>query len=189
MTQKAPLFTIRPDPDQPRNLLPPDLIGLFTNGLMSPQAIMAEWQKSPNSQFVEIVRLADSIAQHGQINPISVRVAKNNLPGVEYMIVTGERRWWAHVLLWTQGRNIMEGDTRGPADQIKISLVTKGVSIRALKLRECGARRLRCCGKSTRHVGTTLRAIWKELSFDHPDFCARKTASRLGPSREVTGCV
>ena len=115
MSQKAPLFTIRPDPDQLRNLLPPDLVGLFiimplgTNGLMSPQAIYACWQKSPNSQFVEIVRLADSIAQHGQINPISVRVAKNNLPGVEYMIVTGELSLRAHVLLWTQGRN-MEGD-------------------------------------------------------------------------------
>ncbi len=136
MTRKAPLFTIRPDPDQPRTLLPPDLVGLFTNGLMSPQAIYACWQKSPNSQFAEIVRLANSIAQHGQINPISVRVAKNNLPGVEYLIVTGERRWWAHVLLWTQGRNIMEGGTRGPADQIKISLVAKGVSIRAHQLIE-----------------------------------------------------
>lgn len=136
MTRKAPLFTIRPDPDQPRTLLPPDLVGLFTNGLMSPQAIYACWQKSPNSQFAEIVRLANSIAQHGQINPISVRVAKNNLPGVEYLIVTGERRWWAHVLLWTQGRNIMEGGTRGPADQIKISLVAKGISIRAHQLIE-----------------------------------------------------
>ncbi len=43
-SRKAPLLSIRPDPDQPRSLLPADLVGLFTNGLMSPQAIMSQWQ-------------------------------------------------------------------------------------------------------------------------------------------------
>ena len=133
-SQKAPLFSIRPDPNQPRSLLPPDLVGLFTNGLMAPQAIMSEWQKSPNQALTAIIRLADSIAQHGQINPISVRT--ESLPGVKYLIVTGERRWWAHVLLTAQGRLIIEGDTREPANQIKISIVAKGVSIRAHQLIE-----------------------------------------------------
>ncbi len=134
-SRKAPLLSIRPDPDQPRSLLPADLVGLFTNGLMSPQAIMSQWQESPNQAFSAIVTLADSIAQHGQINPISVRRTQS-LPGVEYLIVTGERRWWAHVLLTVQGRDIYEGDTREPADKIKISYVTKGVSIRAHQLIE-----------------------------------------------------
>ena len=131
----APLLTIRPDPDQPRTLLPSDLVGLFTNGLMTPQAVMTQWQKSPNQALSAIITLADSIAQHGQINPISVQLT-NSLPGYEYLIVTGERRWWAHVLLLTQGRDIYEGSTRNPADQIKISVVTAGVSIRAHQLIE-----------------------------------------------------
>lgn len=135
MTRLAPLLAIRPDPNQPRSLLPVDLVGLFTNGLMTPQAIMSEWQKYPNSALAGIVTLADSIAQHGQINPISVQQTQS-LPDVKYLIVTGERRWWAHVLLLSQGRDIYEGDTRNPADQIKITLVSKGVSIRAHQMIE-----------------------------------------------------
>ena len=106
----APLLTIRPDPDQPRTLLPSDLVGLFTNGLMTPQAVMTEWQKSPNSALSAIITLADSIAQHGQINPISVRSrrrrqpAQSGLPGVEYLIVTGELSLRAHVRVLNQGR-------------------------------------------------------------------------------------
>ena len=137
MNKKADLFTIRPDPNQPRSLLPPDLVGLFENGLMSPEAIISEWQKKPNQAFEGITKLADSIAQHGLINPISVQPAQANFSkGIKYLIVTGERRWWAHVLLWTQGRDINEGDTRYPANQIKINLTAKGVSIRAHQLIE-----------------------------------------------------
>lgn len=131
------LFSIRPDPNQPRSLLPPDLVGLFENGLMTPEMIISEWQKEPNQAFEGITKLADSIAQHGLINPISVQPAPpNSLPGIKYLIVTGERRWWAHVLLWTQGRDINEGDTRYPANQIKVNLTAKGVSIRAHQLIE-----------------------------------------------------
>ncbi len=136
MNKKTDLLSIRPDPNQPRSLLPPDLVGLFENGLMAPKAIMREWPKSPNKALTAIIRLADSIAQHGQINPISVQATQSSLPGVKYLIVTGERRWWAHVLLLTQGRLIIEGETRTPADKIKINVVTKGVSIRAHQLIE-----------------------------------------------------
>ncbi len=161
--QKAPLFTIRPDPDQPRSLLPADLVGLFTNGLMTPRSIMTEWQKSPNQALSGIVTLADSIAQHGQINPISVQPTQS-IPGIEYLIVTGERRWWAHILLTTQGRDIYEGDAREPADQIKINLVTKGVSIRAHQLIENVVREDLCAVEKahgmwallTRCLGRTL---------------------------------
>ncbi|MGB0383652.1 MAG: ParB/RepB/Spo0J family partition protein [Ardenticatenaceae bacterium] len=137
MNQKADLFTIRPDPNQPRSLLPVDLAGLFENGLMSPEAIISEWQKEPNQALSGITKLADSIAQHGLINPISVQPAPANFSkGIKYLIVTGERRWWAHVLLWTQGRDISSGDARYPANQIKINLTAKGVSIRAHQLIE-----------------------------------------------------
>ena len=79
MTDKADLFTIRPDPNQPRSLLPPDLVGLFENGLMAPEMTISEWQKEPNQAFFGITTLADSIAAHGLINPISVQPAQERI--------------------------------------------------------------------------------------------------------------
>ncbi len=139
MSQTVNLFSIRPDPNQPRSLLPPGLGELFKTGLMSPQVALEAWQKEPNQTFSNLVTLADSIAQHGLINPISVRMPNSyerSAPGVEYLIVTGERRWWAHVLLMSQKRQIQAGHITRSADQIEINLAAKGSSIRAHQLIE-----------------------------------------------------
>lgn len=139
MSQTVNLFSIRPDPNQPRSLLPPELGELFKTGLMSPQVALQAWQKEQNQAFLHLVTLADSIAQHGLINPISVRMPNSyerTAPGVEYLIVTGERRWWAHVLLVTRESQIQEGDLTCPPNQIKINLTAKGTSIRAHQLIE-----------------------------------------------------
>ncbi len=143
-----PLASILPDPRQPRQLLPSDLAAQVQNGALTPAKAMAEWQararKNEADQALkrdldELGRLADSIAQHGLINPISVRRVPGNTPvpeGVNYLIVTGERRYWAHVLLVLADRKIQEGlETRNP-DTIKATIAPEGVSIRAHQIVE-----------------------------------------------------
>jgi len=143
-----PLASILPDPRQPRQLLPGDLAAQLQSGALTPAKVMAEWQARARANEAdqalqrdldELGRLANSIAQHGLINPISVRHVPGNTPvpeGVNYLIVTGERRYWAHVLLALAERKIQEGlETRSP-DTIKATIAPEGVSIRAHQIVE-----------------------------------------------------
>lgn len=143
-----PLASILPDPHQPRQLLPGDLAAQVQSGELAPAKAMAEWQKRARADEAdqalkrdldELKRLADSIAQHGLINPISVRRVPGSATvpaGVNYLIVTGERRYWAHVLLAVADRKIQEGlETRNP-DSIKATIAPEGVSIRAHQIVE-----------------------------------------------------
>ncbi|MBE7473362.1 MAG: hypothetical protein DPW09_16755 [Anaerolineae bacterium] len=144
----ARLEAILPDPGQPRRLLPDDLIIAVTQGSLSPTAAMEEWLRRAEAETVEVAlrqnvrelkRLADSIAQHGLISPISVRLPGSDEtvpPGITYLIVTGERRYWAHVYLLSQGRQIQAGQTVTNPDEIKVTLAPPGISIRAYQLIE-----------------------------------------------------
>jgi ParB family chromosome partitioning protein len=82
----------------------------------------------------ELRRLAAAIAQHGLINPITLRPAE--LGENRYILVTGERRYWAHVLLNLEGRQIQEGEEVQTPDHIKATLVPPGASIRAHQIVE-----------------------------------------------------
>ncbi|MBE7555874.1 MAG: ParB N-terminal domain-containing protein [Anaerolineales bacterium] len=142
-----PLTAIRPDPGQPRQLLPSSLSQALAAGQLTPAEALQGWLSQGNETdpealpkpMRELRRLADSIAQHGLINPITVRQAhiEETLPaGVEYVVVTGERRYWSHVLLSTEGRAIREGSEVSAPDQIKAVVVQAGISIRAHQLIE-----------------------------------------------------
>jgi hypothetical protein len=139
------LDDIRPDPDQPRRLLSAGLSDMLAEGA-TPLAVMKVWRDSTKTkdapswfinQFNELRALADSIAQNGLINPISVRPTPDNTTiNSEYLIVTGERRFWAHVLLTVEGRMIQEGHSTFNPDEIKATIVAEGVRIRAHQLIE-----------------------------------------------------
>ena len=143
-----PLSAIRPDPSQPRRILPPDLSDRLAAGVLSPAEAMADWlaragrpetEAAARSRLLELQRLAKSIEQHGLINPITVRRVRpeeNLPPGVSHLIVTGERRYWAQVYLAHAGRQIHEGDTTADPQQIKVSVAAEGVSVRAHQLIE-----------------------------------------------------
>src|SRR5688572_14597252 len=110
---RLPLADIRPDPDQPRRLLSAGLSDMLANDV-APLEVMRVWRDSAQAgdaprwfvnQYNELRGLADSIAQNGLINPISVRVTPETVPvNSDYLVVTGERRYWAHVLLALEGR-------------------------------------------------------------------------------------
>jgi ParB/RepB/Spo0J family partition protein len=143
-----PLAAILPDPNQPRQLLPVDLAQQVRTGELSPLTAITEWQKrgkgraadpATKRDIEELERLANSIAQHGLINPISVRrvPAGAGLPeGVKYLIITGERRYWAHALLAVAGRTIQEGLEAYDPHTIKATIAPEGISIRAHQIVE-----------------------------------------------------
>lgn len=115
----VPLRKIRPDPAQPRRVLPSELRGL------EPDALFAEWAKRADtslagvkglyfvhshadedenfqfpdepSGFFDLVALAADIYRNGGLtNPITISEMTRN----GYQIETGERRYWAFWLLY-----------------------------------------------------------------------------------------
>lgn len=136
-----------PDPQQPRALLPERLAEQVNFGQLAPQAAIAAWEQqaeragpaSPDAHLLSKVKeLAETIAHHGLINPISIRPCAEDDPvaDIEYRIVTGERRWWAHVYLASQNRPVQEGQEQRPATQIKATVTPAGARIRAHQLIE-----------------------------------------------------
>jgi hypothetical protein len=140
--ERFPLDDIRPDPDQPRRLLPNDLAEAVNRGEIQPAEAVHKWIKrsgdDPDSTLAretrELQRLASAIEQHGLINPITIRPAGKDVD--HYLIVTGERRYWAHVLLTMEGRTIQEGDTSQLPNKIKAAVVPPGISVRAHQIVE-----------------------------------------------------
>lgn len=141
--------SVMPDPEQPRTLLPVDLYTRLFTGQQRPISVLKEWldrglQAGANTAMVESIRkvrqLAATIEHRGLINPITVREPTEDDPtlpiGVKHIIVTGERRWWAHVLLTAEERPI--GGDQHP-DRIKATVVPRK-DIRALQLIENVAR-------------------------------------------------
>jgi hypothetical protein len=136
------LESIWPDPDQPRRLLPSDLAEAVSRGEIAPAAAMHEWlrraEANPTSTIAndvrELQRLASTVEQHGLINPITIRPAETDVG--RYLIVTGERRYWAHVLLALERRTIREGEAVESPEKIKAALVPPGVSVRAHQIVE-----------------------------------------------------
>lgn len=140
--ERFPLDTIWPDPDQPRRLLPGNLAEKVDQGKLTQAEAASEWleqsETEPDSatatKIRELQRLAKSIEQHGLINPITIRPVL--LEEDRYIIVTGERRYWAHVLLSLEGLEIQEGKQAQASDKIKATLVPEGSSIRAHQIVE-----------------------------------------------------
>lgn len=138
-----PLNAIRPDPQQPRRLLPRELAQAVARGALAPMEAMRRWLQSQNggeaADLQSLRRLADSIARHGLINPISVRPLQEDEDaprGVTHFIVTGERRYWAHVLLALEGRAIHSGESVREATEIRAGVTSPGITVRAHQLVE-----------------------------------------------------
>ena len=143
-----PLASILPDPEQPRQLIPDIIIKKIVAGEVTPTTALQSWINQAQDEnaapalkknVLELHHLADSISRHGLINPISVRriPAQMSVPGsVKHLIITGERRYWAHILLQMEERDIQEGvETKSP-DRIKATIAPEGISVRAHQIIE-----------------------------------------------------
>ncbi|MCB8965850.1 MAG: ParB N-terminal domain-containing protein [Ardenticatenaceae bacterium] len=137
------LDVVRPDPGQPRRLLPGALMQQLVAGTLTPRDALSRWLETADeagqSRIHELRKLASSIAQHGLINPITVRQVT---PGetapadAQYLIVTGERRYWAHTLLALEGQKIQAGNEVLSPTEIPAIVTGPGITIRAHQLIE-----------------------------------------------------
>ena len=142
------LNSILPDPEQPRRLLPDDLAKAVAANTLSRIEALKEWFRRAEADTApptlpynirELKRLADSIARHGLISPISVRKPRPDEsvpPDTQYLIVTGERRYWAHIYLVSEGKQIQEGETTTDPAKIKVTVAQSGITVRAHQLIE-----------------------------------------------------
>lgn len=144
---RYPLDQIVPDFHQPRQLLPAALAQALHQGQMTPAEVMQRWLQpaapagdSGRAQEVQALRqLATAIERYGLINPITIRPAgvdEPRPPAAQYVVVTGERRYWAHVLLALEGREISEGETLQSPAEIRASLMPDGTLVRAHQIVE-----------------------------------------------------
>ncbi len=104
-TRAISILQIRPDPSQPRKLLPPDLseelaTGTSPVGILGQLRTRAEHNRWLRERLSELDALAHSIGEDGLMNPIRVFSDRDG----RYTIEEGERRWWAHQILVTQGK-------------------------------------------------------------------------------------
>jgi ParB/RepB/Spo0J family partition protein len=105
IARQIPLDQIRPDPQQPRRLLPLDLSARLAAG-DAPSAILgelrvrAERDKWIRERLTELDALANSIGTDKLMQPIRVIQDAED----RYRIEEGERRWWAHHILVQQGK-------------------------------------------------------------------------------------
>ena len=139
--------TIAPDPQQPRRLLPEALAVALKQGQLAPVQALQRWRQmseepaatvAQKQAIARIKALAESIAQQGLINPITIRLApiEQTAPPVQYWIITGERRWWAHVWLTAEDRPIQAGLNEAAPDRIKATVMAYGTAIRAQQMIE-----------------------------------------------------
>lgn len=105
VAQLIPINQIRPDPAQPRRLLPLDLQkSLASDGspfdILDQLRTRAEHNKWLRERLAELDALAHSIGEDSLMNPIRVIADGDE----RFRIEEGERRWWAHHILVQQGK-------------------------------------------------------------------------------------
>lgn len=90
---------VRPDPFQARRVLPPAVRIGFVSGQLDPPGALAAWQALADDDPREaellrtlVINLATSIREQELVNPITVCADGQG----NYVLETGERRWWAH---------------------------------------------------------------------------------------------
>ena len=145
-TTRFSLLEIRPDPGQPRKLLTLDLQARLVAG-DEPTEILTEWLESAKNgspaqrrSAENLIELARTIQQHGLIHAITLRQKPDDIvmpDGVDKLIVTGERRWWAHVFLLLQDEWV---GGRDAASTIAGAILPDDVKVRAVQLIENLAR-------------------------------------------------
>ena len=101
-----------PDRFQPRPILPVEIHRRFFAGEVDCYQAAAEWLQLAESdrghreRVDELVAMADSVDEHGQIKPITGSWAARSDGGYVFQIETGERRFWGACL-----RTVIQGVT------------------------------------------------------------------------------
>ena len=93
-----------PDRFQPRPVLPIELHQRFFKGELDCYLVAAEWlrladeDKGYRNRVGELIDMAESVDEHGQIKPITGSWEPTEEGGYRFRIETGERRFWGACL-------------------------------------------------------------------------------------------
>lgn len=166
------LFQILPDPNQPRKLIPDHLLDGLMRGDLSPQDVIEQLGELGSKTFAKVVSLAASIEEKGLIQPIKIRPIDEEagiVEGVLYTVVVGERRWWAHVFLAMQGRQV-QGAT---AERIRAELTTDTARIRSIQWAEnydrediSAVEKAQAIQLVREEMGQQSKVVWKEVETE-----------------------
>lgn len=141
--QTISIQRIRPDPNQPRQIIPEELRDKVPGS--DPVDIMHKWTELAENdatcmqRLQGIEELAQTLHEQGLIHAITVREktpTDDVADDVEYLIVTGERRFWAHVYLATQGKPVRWGDTNRNPEHVRTEVVPQDINVSAYQLIE-----------------------------------------------------
>jgi ParB/RepB/Spo0J family partition protein len=167
-----PVQQVRPDPKQPRHLLPPDLCQSLADG-SAPFEILDQLRergtrdKWIRERLAELDALADSIAADGLIQPIRVFQDAED----RYRIEAGERRWWAHQIL------LGRGDTRFKT--IAAFVIPQAVEDTAL-LRRRVAENVFRSDFTAIEMARAMAARKQEIIASEPALSRREVETRVG---------
>ncbi len=95
---------MKPDRFQPRPIMPIEIQGRFFAGEIDCYHAAAQWleladkDKGHRSRIDELVSMADSVREHGQIKPITGKWETAENGDYFFRIETGERRFWGACL-------------------------------------------------------------------------------------------
>ena len=107
-----------PDRFQPRPLLPIDIANRFFKGEIDCYEAAEAWTKQAQKdegmqdQIVQLLRMADTFDEHGQIKAITGSFVPNSNGTYIFQIETGERRFWAACLKHVKSKSKKEPNLR-----------------------------------------------------------------------------
>ncbi len=173
-----PINQIRPDPAQPRHLLPRDLAELLSAGTSASEILVQLRERSKRYKWIrerieELDGLADSIAADGLMQPIRVIQDRESA----YHIEAGERRWWAHQIL------IGRGDSR--FENIAAFVMHPQVEDHGI-LRRRVAENVHRSGFTAIELARAMAARAEEIATEDPTLSRREIEKRVGKENAMS---
>ncbi len=145
-TYSIQISAVRPDRYQARHVLPRQLRQKFFNNEMDWREVAKQWielarkDNLVRNELDELMQLGRSLDQDGQIKPITGSFIKNEKDEQIFLILTGERRFWATVI-----RTVMSGDEEEPN---VLALVDEDPTVRKQILENITHKPLTAIGKA-----------------------------------------
>ena len=145
-TYSIQISAVRPDRYQARHVLPRQLREPFFNRELDWRETATRWLELARSDSLvrneldELMQLGRSLDQDGQIKPITGSFIKDEEGQQTFLILTGERRFWATVI-----RSVMAGDEEEP--QV-LALVDSDPTVRKQILENITHKPLTAIGKA-----------------------------------------
>lgn len=145
-TYSIQISAVRPDRYQARHVLPRQLREKYFNNELNWRDVVKQWidlarkDNLVRNELDELMQLGRSLDQDGQIKPITGSFIKNEEGEQIFLILTGERRYWATAI-----RSVISGDDVEPN---VLALVDEDPTVRKQILENITHKPLTAIGKA-----------------------------------------